>query len=58
MREVLLKAKEYKVLDISNNQISWIVGDSKNRITHVPIGIKPMDKMVDFCLTQDGKAIS
>ena len=57
MKEVLLRAKEYRIIEMSNNEISWIIGDSKNRITHVPIGIKPMDKMVDFCLTQDGKVV-
>ena len=57
MKEILLRAKDYKIIEIANNKISWIIGDAKNMITHVPIGIEPIDKMVDFCLTQDGKIV-
>jgi hypothetical protein len=57
IRELLLRAQEYNIIKMSQNKISWIMGDDLQMITHVPIGIKPIDKMLDFCLSKDGKSV-
>ena len=55
IKEVLFKAHECKIIDMDKGKVSWVMGDLKQMITHVPIGIKPVDKMVDFCLSEEGK---
>ena len=46
-------AKEDK--DLQKNQICWVLGTERPVITHVPIGIKPIDRMADFCLSDEGE---
>ena len=57
IKEILLKAQEHNIIRMSGNKISWLIGGSEQLISHVPIGIKAIDKMVDFCLSGDGKIV-
>ena len=57
LKQVILKAQEYNMISLSTNEITWVMGDARPLICHVPIGIKPMDKMVDFCMTDEGRVV-
>ena len=57
LKEIILKAKEYNIIQMSANNISWIKGDLRPVITHVPLGVKPLDHMADYCLSGKGEAI-
>tara|TARA_R100000458_G_C8257465_1_gene233422 strand:+ start:63 stop:953 length:891 start_codon:yes stop_codon:yes gene_type:complete len=57
VREIILKAKEYSILDFTKNKVCWIVGTERPVITVVPIGVDAIDKMVDFCMSDEGSNI-
>ena len=49
IKETIIAAKEYKVIDIQKNRVCWVMGTERPLITHVPIGQKPVDYFADFC---------
>jgi len=57
MKQIVLKAMDCSIIKLEKNLVSWVVGNSQQPICHVPIGIKPLDKMIDFCLTDDGELV-
>ena len=57
VKEIILKAKEYNIINIGGRDVTWTVGNDKTPICFVPIGIKGVDKMVDFCLEDEGGLI-
>ena len=57
MKEMILKASEYKVLKLEPSKISWTIGSSVQTITNVPMGVKPLDHLAEICLTVDGEPI-
>ena len=55
-KEIILKAQEYNIINMGVSEISWIKGDQRPVITHVPLGVKPVDHMADYCLSGKGEA--
>ena len=56
IKEIILKSQEYNIISLGNSEISWIKGDQRPVITHVPLGVKPLDHMADYCLSGKGEA--
>ena len=57
VKEIILKAKENNIINIGGRDVTWTVGNDKTPICFVPIGVKGVDKMVDFCLEDEGGLI-
>jgi hypothetical protein len=57
MKELILKASEYKILKMESNRINWTIGDTKQLVSNVPMGIKALDHLAELCLTVDGEPI-
>lgn len=57
IKETIINAKEYGIIDIESNKVSWLRGNDKVLITHTPIGKNPTDHFVDFCLEGDGELV-
>ena len=57
LKQVIYRAKEYGLIDMSKAKICWIKGDQRPVITHVPLGVKPIDHMAEFCLSGKGEGI-
>jgi hypothetical protein len=57
MKELILKAVEYRILKLESDKVYWTIGDSKQAITNVPMGVKPLNHLSEICLTVDGEPI-
>ena len=50
MKEIIINAKDYGIIDIQPNRISWKRGSDRVLISHVPVGVEPIDHFADFIL--------
>lgn len=57
IKELILKASEYKVIKLDPDKVYWTIGNSRQAITSVPMGVKPLDHLAEICLTVDGEPI-
>ena len=57
VKQILLRAKEANLISLEKSEVTWIKGDQRPVIRHVPLGVEPIDCLADFCLTQDGDAV-
>lgn len=57
IKEVIVNAKDYGIIDIQSNRVSWKRGNENILISHVPVGIKPIEHFTDFCLDGDGELV-
>jgi len=55
IKQIIFKAAEYKIIDMNKSNIAWIRGDQRNIITHVPLGVQPIDHIAEFCLSGKGE---
>ena len=53
VKEIINNAMDYNILSLKKNQVCWKDGAI---ITHVPLGIRPMDHMAQFCMSEKGNA--
>jgi hypothetical protein len=54
-RAIIHKASEYQIIKLRDSAVNWV--DSGGMIVSVPVGQKPMDVMVRFCLTEKGSSV-
>ena len=57
VKQTLLRAKEAGLIALGKSEVTWIKGDQRPVIRHVPLGVEPLDCLAEFCLTQDGDAV-
>ncbi len=57
LKEILLKANEYRIISLSKSSVSWIKGDQRPVITHVPLGVKAIDHMAEYCMSGKGESV-
>jgi len=57
IKQVALRAKQFKILDWDSGKVMWIQGDQRPVITHVPLGVKPLDCLADLCMTDKGSGL-
>ena len=57
IKETLISAKEYKIIDIQKNRACWVMGTERPLITHIPIGQDPVDYFAGFCKSGDGERV-
>ena len=57
IKETIINAKEYAIINIQTNRVSWQKGTSTVLITHVPVGKDAIDHFADFCLTDEGEIV-
>lgn len=54
-RSILQQAADYNIIKIKADGVYWL--DSNGLIVSVPVGQKPMDVLVRFCLTERGSSV-
>ena len=57
IKETLISAKEYKIIDIQKNRACWVMGTERPLITHIPIGQNPIDYFAGFCKSGEGERV-
>jgi hypothetical protein len=57
IKEIILNAKDYSIIKLESNRISWKKGDHLSTICHVPVGVKPIDHFAGYCLEEDGELV-
>tara|TARA_Y100001973_G_C5197422_1_gene335216 strand:+ start:119 stop:1030 length:912 start_codon:yes stop_codon:yes gene_type:complete len=57
IKETLIAAKEYRIIDLQANRVCWVMGTERPLITHVPIGQTPIDYFADFCKVGEGEKV-
>ena len=57
IKQTLLRAKEFGVIDWDTQKVMWVQGNQRPVITNVPLGIKPVDFLADKCMTDSGSSI-
>ena len=55
MKQVLLMAQESSIISMKSKKVTWV--GSGNTICVPPVGVKPIDKMVDFCSQGEGEQV-
>tara|TARA_R100000773_G_scaffold19071_1_gene17208 strand:- start:13122 stop:14000 length:879 start_codon:yes stop_codon:yes gene_type:complete len=55
MKQVLLMAEESGIISMKGKSVTWSA--SGNTICIPPVGIKPLDKMVDYCSQGEGEQV-
>ena len=55
MKQVLLMAEETGIIAMKGKSVTWSA--SGNTICIPPVGIKPLDKMVDYCSQGEGEQV-
>ena len=55
MKQVLLMAEESGIIAMKGKSVTWSA--SGNTICIPPVGIKPLDKMVDYCSQGEGEQV-
>jgi hypothetical protein len=55
MKQVLLMAQESSIISMKSNKVTWV--GSGNTICVPAVGIKAIDKMVDFCSQGEGEQV-
>ena len=54
-RSILQQASDYQIINIKTDGVYWF--DSNGLIVSVPVGQKPLDVAVRFCLTERGSSV-
>ena len=54
-RSILQQAADYNIIKVKADGVYWL--DSNGLIVSVPVGQKPMDVLVRFCLTERGSSV-
>ena len=57
LKEILLRAVDYKIIYLGQSNVSWIKGDQRPVITHVPLGVKAIDHMAEYCMAGKGESV-
>ena len=57
IKQTILRGKEAGVLDWNSQKIMWIQGNQRPVITHIPLGVKPIDCLADMCMTDKGSGV-
>tara|TARA_R110002012_G_scaffold145441_1_gene303757 strand:+ start:7699 stop:8643 length:945 start_codon:yes stop_codon:yes gene_type:complete len=57
IKQVLYKAKEYGIIDMNKSNVVWVKGNQRPVITHVPLGVEPMDHMTEYCMAGAGETV-
>ena len=55
LKETLMRACQYNIISIGNSKVNWIQGDQRPIITHVPLGVKGIDHMAQYCMSKKGE---
>ena len=50
VKEIIINAKEYSIIDIQVNRVSWKRGTETVLITHVPVGVDAVEHFADYLL--------
>jgi hypothetical protein len=51
-----MRACQYNIISIGNSKVNWIQGDNRPIITHVPLGVKGVDHMAQYCMSEKGQS--
>lgn len=57
IKQTILRGRDAGVLDWTNQKITWVQGNQRPVIAHVPLGVKPVDHLSDMCMTDRGSGI-
>ena len=57
IKEVIVNAREYGIIDIQINRVSWKKGNDRVLITHIPVGVNGIEHFADFCLDGEGELV-
>jgi len=57
IKQTIMRGKESGIIDWDSQKISWVQGDQRPVITHIPLGVKPVDCLADMCMTDKGSGI-
>ena len=57
IKECIINAKEYNIIDVQTNRVSWIKGSDRVLITHIPVGVDSVDHFADYCLEEEGELV-
>ena len=57
VKQILIRAQEANLISLGKSVVTWIKGDLRPIIRHVPLGVTPLDCLSEFCLTQDGDVV-
>ena len=50
IKETIINARDYGIIDVQLNRVSWKKGNDRVLISHVPVGKNAVDHFADFCL--------
>ena len=56
LKETLMRACQYNIISIGKTKVNWIQGDKRTAITHVPLGVKGIDHMAQYCMSEKGQS--
>jgi hypothetical protein len=56
LKETLMRACQYNIISIGRSTANWIQGDKTPIITHVPLGVKGIDHMAQYCISKKGES--
>ena len=56
LKETLIRACQYNIISIGSSKVNWIQGDKRTAITHVPLGVKGIDHMAQYCMSEKGQS--
>tara|TARA_R110000824_G_scaffold133657_4_gene296463 strand:- start:11721 stop:12617 length:897 start_codon:yes stop_codon:yes gene_type:complete len=57
IKQTILRGRDANILDWDSQKITWVQGSQRPVITHVPLGVKPIDCLADMCMTDKGSGI-
>jgi len=57
VKEIVINAKEYGIIDVQLNRVSWQRGSDRVLITHVPVGVNSIDHFSNYCLEGEGELV-
>ena len=56
IKETLMRASQNQIIALAGNKVTWIQGDKKPVITHVPLGVTSIDHMAQYCMSEKGQS--
>jgi hypothetical protein len=57
IKQTILRGKEAGILDWDTQKVTWVQGNQRPVITHIPLGVKPLDCLADMCMTDKGSGV-
>ena len=57
IKQTILRGVEAGVISLDSSKVTWVQGNQRPVITHVPLGVKPVDCLADMCMTDKGSGI-